>query len=481
MIKKVVTLYFLVALFSSCNISMSKKEQKENILSAPFIEKSTQEAFHSSFVRADWPDKTWWQAYGYEELNTLILEALEKNPTIQGMRARIDFAKQNAIIARSKLFPLLYFDASDQWQYLSENGLYRALNPGIKLNNQQIDFSLSFSYEFDFWGKYHNLFYSALNKAKAAAAETAFVELITEVALAKTYFALKTNLVRANLYEKLYQVRKNYYELQRSLSDNAIDSALYFLLSEEAVFESRQLVLAIEEEILVNKHTINILAGCGPDDPLDVEEPLLPLPKKLSLPDNISFELLSRRPDLMSNLFRVEALAHEVGAARADFWPNVNLAAIVGLQSGSWGNLFEWASRTIGALPGLSLPLYTAGAIGANAGAKKALFDEAVYQYNDLILKSFQEVSDLIAIGNSVYKQKKQQEKIVVNAKERLELTRLSQVNGIVSDLSLYLIEEEKIQKELEDVALLYSQYVVNLGLIKALGGGYISGGSNGS
>ncbi len=453
---------------------MSREEQIRDVLTTPSIETSADRALETPFFeKGEWPAANWWTQYGSNELNALIASALEKNPSIQAVRERIAFAKSQAVIARSKYLPLIYFDASDQLEYLSKNGLYRALNPDIGLANQQIDFSLSFSYELDFWGKYHNLYRAALGLERAAIAETAQVELIVSTALAQTFFALQTNLLRKAYYEKLWQVRKGYFDLQKKLMDNALYSKLVPLWSEEAVFEARQRVYEIEREIAVNQHTVNILAGRGPDAPLSLNEPLAPLPKQLVVPEVISSELLARRPDLMAQVWRMDALAKEVGAAKADYWPNFNVLGFLGFQSGSWSNVFEWASKTISALPGLSLPVYTAGAIGANVDAKRALFLEAVYQYNDLILKSFQQVSDLLAIGQAVFGEKEKQGEIVANARARYKLTRDLQKSGIENGLAVYRLEEELIEKQLGDVELLYQQYVASISLIKALGGGY--------
>lgn len=461
----------LLLFAASCSISMSKEEQVKNILPTPSLDAGDA----CFFEEGKWPEANWWAGYDSKELNALIESALKQNPSIQAVRERIEFAKSEAVIARSELLPLVYFDASDQLQYLSENGLYRALNPNISLGNQQIDFSLSFSYEFDFWGKYRNLYRAALGRQKAAVAETAQVELMVSTALAKVYFALKTNLLRKAYFEKLWQVRKAYFELQSQVLKHGLDTKLAPLLSEEAVFEAKQRVYEIEQEIAVNKHTVNILAGRGPDEALELGEKLAPLPQKLAVPEAVSSELLSRRPDLMAEVWRMDALAKEVGAAKADFWPNVNVLGLLGFQSGSWSKLFEWASKTIGALPGLSLPVYTAGAIGANVDAKRALFNEAVYQYNDLILKSFQEVSDLLAMGKAVFGEKEKQDQIVANAAARYKLTRDRQRKGIDNGLTVYRFEEELIQKELRDVELLYQQYLVSVSLTKALGGGYLA------
>jgi len=455
---------------------MSKEEQTENILGAPSIKSSEKIALDSSFYeRGKWPEKTWWELYGVKELNALIEKALQNNPSIQAVQERIAFAKSQAVIARSELFPLVYFDASDQWEYLSQNGLYRALNPNIALNNSQIDFSLSFFYEFDFWGKYRNLYKAALEKTRAAIAEAAQVELITSAALATAYFALRTNLLRKELYEKLYEVRKNYFDLQTKMLKSSLYSKLTPLLSEEAVFQAKQNLYNIEQEIAAGKHIVNILAGQGPDERLALNEPLAPLAKSMAIPSDISMDLLIRRPDLMAQINRVDALAFEVGAAKADFLPNINLAGLVGFQSGSWSKLFEWISKTVSVIPGLSLPVYTAGAIGANVDAKRALFNEAVYEYNNLILKSFQQVSDLLSMGIAINGEKEKQGQIVENAIQRYRLTQLRSKSGIDNALAVYQSLEEVIEKQLEDVQFFYQQYVVNISLTKALGGGFLA------
>ena len=465
-------------MFAACTLSLSREEQIENIISSPSIAESEQIVLEGPyFVEGDWPQRTWWEQFRSQELNVLIEKALVQNPSIQAVQQKVEFAKNEAVIARGKLLPLIYFDASDQWEYLSQNGLYRALNPDIGLSNSQIDFSLSFFYEFDFWGKYRNLYRAALSQQQAAAAETAQVELITSTALAQAYFAFRTNLLRKKLYDQIYEVRKNYFDLQTKMLQNSLYSKLAPLLSEGAVFQAEQWVYHIEQEIAVNQHIVNILAGQGPDEPLSLHETLEPLPKTLTVPSEISIGLLSRRPDLMAQIWRLDALAFQVGSAKADYWPNVNLSAQAGYQSGSWSNLFEWISKTVGILPGLSLPVYTAGAIGANIDAKKALFDEAVYQYNDLILQSVNQVADLLAIGRSVYGEKTKQVQIVDNAKARYGLTLLPQQSGIDNALTAYQFLDEYLQKKLEDVQLLYQQYLVSISLIKALGGGYCCAG----
>ena len=137
------------------------------------------------------------------------------------------------------------------------------------------------------------------------------------------------------------------------------------------MLEAQQQLLSIEKEIETDKHLINILVGVGPDEPLEVDIILPPLPKSLSLPSNLSIDLLSRRPDLMTQIWRVESLGHEVGAAKADFFPDINLRGFAGLESVLYSTLFQGNSKTQGLQPAIHLPIFTAGAIRANIRAKK--------------------------------------------------------------------------------------------------------------
>lgn len=472
--KKKWILYYL-SILSGC-VSLPKEQQTENLLAPPSIGTSIENGLGSGyFAVGDWPQENWWETFQSEKLNSLIEEGLGQNPTIQAIKSRVAFAKQTAKVVRSQLFPLIFFDADETWQYLSHHGLYRTLNHKVPINANLVDLTLSCDYEFDFWGKNRHLFNAALGESKAEEAEAAEVRLLISTAIAQAFFALKTNLTRKYLYEELFKVRQATFQLQALLLEKALLSQLEPLLSVEQVLDAEKLLIGIEEEVETDKHLLNILLGRSPDAFLEVGEGLPPFQANLNLPENLSIDLLSRRPDLMAQIWRVEALAHEVGAAKADFYPNINLKALIGLESVLYRFLFQSHSKTAALQPAIHLPIFTAGAIRANVRAKKALFDQAVFDYNNLLLKSSQEVADLLIFTQTIFQQKADQEQILNAAKARYDLTILRAQKGLDNSLSEYYVAEELIQKQLEDVTLLYNQYLAAVKLIKALGGGYQS------
>jgi len=463
-----------LSFLSSCCISMPKWQQQEELLPSPSLECSLERGAESPFFAVGpWPDENWWEIFSSDQLNSLISIALANNPSIQEVYSRVLKARAKAVYARAPLFPLLFFDAQDSWSYLSKNGLYKTLNPNISSNASLIDLSLSVTYDFDFWCKNENLFLAALGKERSKEAERAQVELVVTTNLAQAYFALQTNLYREKLIQNLVTERSKLFQLQNVLRKEAINSLFPQLLSEERFYEAEEQLAAIHAEVLSNYHTINVLLGQSPDAPLCLCEELPPLPERLIIPETISLDLVARRPDLLAQIWRVEALGHEVGAAIADFFPDVNIKAFVGLESVFYSRLFQAGSMTGGATPALHLPIFTAGAISANVWIKRTKFDAAVFAYNELLLRSAQEVADLIAFGESVFRQKQEQEKVVQSAQERYRLTYLRLSKGLDSRLQSYVIYDDWLQKELTNVTLLYNQYAAAIKLIKALGGGY--------
>lgn len=459
----------ILLLLTSCYVSMPHRQQTEKIIAPPSVATPDSPIFCSG----DWPQEEWWLIFNSPQLTDLISEALCRNPTLQEVEATIRVAKQEAIIARSQLFPYLFFDADLSKSYLSQNGLYRAFNPTIPLDANLIDISFSLEYEFDFWGKNRNLFLAAIGEALADEAEAAQVRLIVTTSIAQAYFALKANLLRKELYEALLRVNETTLELLQLMETKALASRLDPLLAVEAVYETKQLIANIDQEIRVGNHLLNYLVGRGPDVPIWVDGKLSGLPRRLAIPENLTLDLLARRPDLMAQIWRAKALAHEVGAAMADFYPNISISALIGLESIFYSKIFNPKSFTANVTPALHLPIFTAGAIRANVRANRAAFDAAIYAYNDLVLKSAREVADLLVLAEAIFEQKAEQDRVVSASQERHQLTVMRAKSGLDSRFDELAIQTELINKQLQNVSLLYGEYATAVQLIRALGGGY--------
>lgn len=425
------------------------------------------------FKVGQWPALNWWESFNSLELNQLVNQALAQNPSIQSVEQKVEVALQVAKKEKAPLFPFVFFDASQDWGRLSKNGVPYQFNPSLGSIYDLVDLKLSFSYELDFWGKNRNQLQAALGKLRSQKAESKQVELMVTTSMAKAYFALKTNLKRRELYSRLYEVKSSVLDLNELLYQKAIRSKIDPVSSVEDLEELEKEILALDEEIKSNFYLLNILRGSSPDEPLEISSFLEEVPKALELPQDLSSDLLVRRPDLIASIWHIEALMHEVNVAVADFFPRVDLLGFLGLQSFPFKHLFDWKSREGRLQPSIHIPIFKAGEIRANFKKNRAELEGAIYDYNALLLTSLKEAADSLVLINRTYEQKASQKIIVEQAELKFNLLELRYRNGIDGLLKVYEVEAELLQKQLDNVMITFEQYLSVIQMIKALGGGY--------
>src|SRR5262249_8785217 len=90
---------------------------------------------------------------------------------------------------------------------------------------------------------------------------------------------------------------------------------------------------SIDEAIGLTKNRLAALVGAGPDRGVSIERPQAMAMPPFGLPANLQAELIGRRPDIVASRLRAEAAAERIKAAKGEFYPNINLSAVIGVQS----------------------------------------------------------------------------------------------------------------------------------------------------
>lgn len=445
------------------------------------LEASLQAAYAGSFVESGgWPDDNWWEMFADAQLNALITCALSSNPTLQQAWARVEEAEQTAAKTRASLLPGLTSAFKENWEYFSKRGFARSFYPtpptlqGPSTVNQ-LDVSLQFRYELDFFGKNQLLFQATLGAARAALAEAREAALVLATWVAQTYIDLQMKLAQRDLLQSKREVRAAVLELTQARTERGLEPVLPFLEETQELYRLDQALLHLDTEILIDQHGLSRLIGQGPDD-CPCKEPLKALfETKLPLPQELSLDLIARRPDLTAQLWRLEAAAQAIGAAKADFYPRIDLMACAGLESLSWSTLFSWGSRLGALTPSVHLPIFQGGRLRAHLKQKRAVFNEQVHGYNALILQAAQEVADAVAIFKTAGDLRSLQEQVVTAAHQQEEVEQARYKAGI-SDGVRVLIAEENRLSALDLMHRCQRDYLLAIvKVIKALGGGYRS------
>ena len=193
----------------------------------------------------------------------------------------------------------------------------------------------------------------------------------------------------------------------------------------------------------------------------------------MALPSALPADLLGRRPDVVAQRWRVESARRDIEAAKGQFYPNVNLAALVGVQSITFSKLLATGSEIPSFGPALRLPLFDGGRLRGNLAAKDADYDLALEQYNQTLIDALREVVDQLASLRSVDAQRVQLDGALATAGEAYELALARYRAGIGSYLQVLAAEAPLIEQQSLQANLRAHELELSINLMRALGGGF--------
>jgi outer membrane protein TolC len=171
--------------------------------------------------------------------------------------------------------------------------------------------------------------------------------------------------------------------------------------------------------------------------------------------------------------WRIEAAARSIDAARAQFYPNVNLMAFVGLQSLDLENLLGGDALTFGAGPAITLPLFDGGRLRANLAGRTAAYDLAVDRYNQTLLDALHEVADQLATLASTERQRQQADAAVVASRRAYDQARQGFDAGLTDYLTVLSTQTALLNQQQELAQIVAAQLDTRALLAQALGGGF--------
>lgn len=466
----------LAAFFCGCSTGKKSQVQQDVTLDATLS--SAIEA--APFEEGMWPSRQWWEIFDDVQLGDLIEKALTQSPSIKEARAHVMQAEASARKIRSSLLPSLSADYGESWTYFSKNGFVRSFYPignsiTVPSKMNLIDLSMNFFYEFDFFGKNRKMFKAALGQARASRAESIQVELTLSTMVAFAYFEWQTHSTELKTLLQVQQDWKEGQGLIKEQNSAGVANTLKVLDVTNALLSVEQKISDVKKKLLIDEYVLKALLGESPDVDLALREKALTLSKKISLPSHIGADLLSRRADLTAMIWHVESAAKHIGVAKADFFPNINLSVIGGIESLSFPNLFTWGSKTGSLAPAIHLPLFTGGRLRANLSGKVAQYNAAVEKYNQALFDAAKEVATEIATMRSLFDMLDIQKKIVAHASQKKELSSDRFSAGVDNYLSYLVADEEMLNAELDRIELENYRMLCLVRLVKALGGGFIA------
>jgi multidrug efflux system outer membrane protein len=159
------------------------------------------------------------------------------------------------------------------------------------------------------------------------------------------------------------------------------------------------------------------------------------------LPAAVSSTVLLSRPDVLQAEDALRAANANIGAARANFFPQISLTGSGGLTSLALSTLFKGSSATWSFIPAVSQTLFDAGANRGNLAYAKAQRDVRVAQYDKAIQTAFREVADALAQRGTIEEQVAAQTGLSDSARQYLALAEARYQRGADTYLNVLIAQ----------------------------------------
>lgn len=425
---------------------------------------------------AAWPSDHWWEAYGDPALNALIEEALADSPTLAGAAARLRQAQAAAQQTGSSRYPNVQAQTATEAsrQDLHASNLPDAIRNAMPDDWQtQTTASVQLSYQLDFFGRNRAAFAEATSRTRAMEAEAAEARLQLSTAVALAYADFVRYAADRRQLQQAAELRQYSATLTRSRMDAGLENEGPAQQATVELARARADLIEVNANIARTRNQLAALLGKGPDRGLEIAEPQAPQLTRIGLPARVDLDLIGRRPDLASARLRAEAAAEGINVARADFYPNVNLTAVAGLQTLGLDRLGSGSLGFAQVGPAVSLPIFSAGRIeGAYRGAR-AEYDEAVALYNGSLITALREVADALNDRHALEDELAQQRIALTAAEAAYRVARQRYEGGLSSYIDTLSVESSLIDQRRTVAALEARAFALDITLIRALGGGF--------
>ena len=469
-----------IMLLSACSAPKVAEQQKAKALPANFDAKLKKSADNQEvFI----PLKT--DTYFKDpKLKKLLDKAVAQNPDYLIMQERIAIANSHLKVAKLALLPSFdivadlsgthygkytmdgvgNFDTNFSQNITDKQRIATDVTPNLFLAGKV-------SWEADIWGK--------LNNRKKAARQRYFAskegmrllqtKLLTDIA--ELYYKLIALDKQSVIYKKNLITQQHALDIisaQRSVGKATELAVQQFNAQNNNILaEAEQLYLSIDQ---TEKALLNLLGEYGGtvDRNTDfLSGHLEVLNQKISV-DSI----IHNRPDVSEAYFELTATNADAKAARAAFFPTLNLGAYGGLNSFSFSTFFDPKSVAWQLLGGLSAPIFNKGQIKQEFFVANKRQQITFLQYQNTITIAYNELSALLHRTEAFQSVLAHKSKEIEHLEIAVNVSNDLYLSGYANYLEIISAQKNKLQAELDFVDIQLRNADSQVLLYKALGGG---------
>ncbi len=416
-----------------------------------------------------WPASQWWQGFKSAQLDDLMSQAQKANDDLAAAIARVREADAQVRIAGAPLFPSLQATGTATRERAKPANAPPGTPPATF---NQFGAQLGASYELDFWGKNLAARRSASFSAEASRYDRATVELTVMTSVAITYFQAMEGHDRLEVAQQdLATAQEVLKDLKTELSVGIIN-ALDVAQQETTVAALSATIPPLQQQFRQSVNALAVLVGKPPQE-LEFPGGSLTALSEPQVRPGMPSELLARRPDVASSEAQLKAANADIQAARAAFFPSIDLTADGGFVSTALATLISPANKVFAISGQVAQQIFAGGALTGKYQLTKARYSELLADYHKTVLTAFSDVENALVALQQTADQYQREEEAVATARRAYDFTQTQLHAGVVNILTVLNTQTALFNAQDALVQVRFAHLQALIQLYSALGGGW--------
>jgi multidrug efflux system outer membrane protein len=290
--------------------------------------------------------------------------------------------------------------------------------------------------------------------------------------VATDYYELRTLDAALEVTKQTRDARQSTLDLTKTLYKRGNDTLADVKQAEELLYAAEANIPDYERQIEQQENQLALLLGRNPG-PVKRGWSIAETPHPVSVPVGLPSELLERRPDIRrAEELLVQANAN-IGAAKAQLFPQFSLSGEGGTSSSQLKGLVDAKNFYYYAYGSVSQQIFDGGKLRNNLRYYRAQDQEYIDTYQQTIAGALRDVSNALVAYTKTREYREKQTAQVASAAEAVRLADILYKGGSTSYLQVLTSEATLYSAQLSLATAKQQEALSLVTLYNVLGGGW--------
>ncbi|GKQ51314.1 RND transporter [Bradyrhizobium sp. Ce-3] len=420
------------------------------------------------------PALAWWRGFRSTELTGLMESAQLYNLDIAVAIAQIVQADAQVGVSGAALLPSISGSANAEREKLATGS---SSSLGGSGTFSQYSVGLSASYIVDFWGKNRATLSASEESATSARYNREVVALTTMATVANTYFQVLAAQDQIRVTRRNLAAAERILALIKSQFAGGTASQLDLSQQEALVATQRAAIPPLEVTVGQNIAALAVLVARAPANftVRGGSTTQIAVPR---VTPGLPSELLYQRPDVRQAEAQLASSNFSVDAARAAFFPQIQLTGTTGFQSAALASLFAPGAWYYTLAAGLTQPLFDGFQLESQLKLAKGQQLQNLQAYRKAVLSAFADVEKALIALQKYTLQERLQSDVVAASRKAFEVAETQLRGGTVNLITVLQAQQTLFTAENNLVTVRLNKLLAASSLFQALGGGWTPAGT---